>query len=39
MNRLEIFGASHRIDQLNGKIDFEWHADGLVCRIAFDMAP
>jgi two-component sensor histidine kinase len=26
------------ISQLNGKIDFEWHADGLVCQITFDMA-
>jgi two-component sensor histidine kinase len=25
------------INQLNGKIDFEWRADGLVCQITFDM--
>jgi len=27
------------INQLNGKIDFEWRADGLVCQIIFDMPP
>ena len=27
------------IDQLNGKIDLEWRADGLVCQIIFDMPP
>ena len=27
------------IDQLNGKIDFEWRADELVCQIIFDMPP
>ncbi len=25
------------IDQLNGKIDFDWRTDGLVCQITFDM--
>jgi PAS domain S-box-containing protein len=25
------------INQLNGKIGFEWRADGLVCQITFDM--
>jgi PAS domain S-box-containing protein len=27
------------IDQLNGKIGFDWRADGLVCRITFDLPP
>jgi PAS domain S-box-containing protein len=27
------------INQLNGKIDFEWRTDGLVCQMTFDMAP
>ena len=27
------------IDQLNGKIGFDWRADGLICRITFDMPP
>jgi two-component sensor histidine kinase len=25
------------IDQLDGKISFDWRADGLVCQITFDM--
>ena len=25
------------INQLNGKIDFDWRTDGLVCQITFDM--